>query len=791
MVPFRHRAALGLFGAWAAVLLLLVGAPALYAAQSRVVIGVVCDGPSPQARAVLRDVQKELAPLVDEGTEVVWKRPARFSAGWDPLASAGALRAALADPEVDMVFSLGIMPSYAATLGEGALPKPVVAAPFLDEETMRLPYRDNRSTRRNLSYIVLPQRVKRDLTAFKDLATFSRLHVLVQAEYLDALPGLQDVADKYSRLLGVDIQLVPVGDDVEAALAALGDAEAVYITPLMRLDDARRARLVAGLNHRGVPSFSFVGRQDVEQGVLAGMASFSGTHLARRIALNLRDIMDGAAPDSLPVILPEEERLFVNMRTAREIGFSPKYETLLTATLLDMEEDEGGGKPLTLGRAMRIAAKENIDLAVKDAEVAGAEQDSLLARSAMLPQLGAGMNYTQIDQDRAVASQGLYPWDVTTAGLNLTQMLYDDAVVSRYRASTRSVEAERLSREAVRMDVMRTAGRRFLAYLSARSLLRIERENFALIGKNLEMARVRRSAGVSGPEEVYRWEAAQAESRARVIARKSDVQSALTALNQSLDRPAGTQWEVKPLTADEARRAFFGVEASTIGGTLKQLSRISETAAELSDDRPAVRAVAHLVEAQSIVLAQKRRTRWVPKVSASAEYGHEIDKHQAGPRIIQDPDPNEDTWTFSVDASLPLFAGGAISHDQRKAGAELRRLDATRRRLTQLAEQQARTVVDNMARSYPKMELAALAADRAQRNLDVVRDKYARGAVSILELLDAQNQSRVQEQSAVLAVYSYLGDVLDFQRAVGWFEIDKTPAERREFLSRFGVGTKE
>jgi outer membrane protein TolC len=96
-----------------------------------------------------------------------------------------------------------------------------------------------------------------------------------------------------------------------------------------------------------------------------------------------------------------------------------------------------------------------------------------------------------------------------------------------------------------------------------------------------------------------------------------------------------------------------------------------------------------------------------------------------------------------------------------------------------------------MARSYPKMELAALAADRAQRNLDVVRDKYARGAVSILELLDAQNQSRVQEQSAVLAVYSYLGDVLDFQRAVGWFEIDKTPAERREFLSRFGVGTKE
>ncbi|NJB67249.1 outer membrane protein TolC/ABC-type uncharacterized transport system substrate-binding protein [Desulfobaculum xiamenense] len=762
------------------------------AAPHRVVVGVVRDGASPLAEEVLTRVREEFALLTGDEWEVVWKSPDSFSAHWDVRQAGAALDAALADPETDVVFSLGILPTQAATFGERRLGKPVVGGPFIDEESLRLPYDMNRSTRRNLTYIVIPGRVNRDLTSFKDIAPFDTLTVLVDAAYATGLTAFDDVVVRYERLLGIRVRVIPVTDDVDAALAALGDGvQAVYLTPLMRLADEARDRLVRGLADRRIPSFSFIGQPDVERGILAGRSSFSGTHLARRIALNLRDILAGASPNDLPVILPEEERLYINMVTAREIGFSPKYETLLTADLIGVEQAAPGGRQLGLEDAMRIAASENLDLAVKDAEVAGAEQDRLLARSTLLPQVGASIDYMQMDQDRAVASRGLYPWDVTTAGVSLTQMLFDDAAIARFRAAGRGLEAERLARESVRLDVMHTAGRRYLGYLSAEALLHIERENYRLICDNLEMARVRRSAGVSGPEEVYRWEAAQAESKARTIARRADVRSALTALNQALNRPTDAQWVTSPVSAAEARRALFGVEASLIGGTLEQIERISAEAEALAASRPAVAALDSLVEAQGLVLAQKRRTRWVPTLSASAGYAHQVDKHQAGAVIVQDPDPSEDAWTVNLKASLPLFAGGALTHDARRAEAELERLDATRRRLIQLAGQQARTVVSNMTRSYPNMELTALAADRARRNLEVIRDKYARGAVSILDLLDAQNQSRVQEQAAVIAIYAYLGDVLDFQRSVGWFELDRTPEQKRDFLARLGVGPKE
>lgn len=769
--------------------LLSVGA---FAAEAReVTIAVVRDGASPRAAEVLSRVQSEFAALAGTDVRVTWKSPESYSAEWDATRAGAALDAALQDADADIVFCLGILPSQAAACSERRLDKPVVAAPFIDEETFRLPYKANRSTRRNLSYIVIPGRVKRDLTAFKDLVAFSTLHVFIEKEYVAGLPGLKDVAERFEKLLGVEIRLVPVTDDVDIAFTEAVGAEAVYITPLMRLTDAQYGRLVDGLAERNVPSFSFLGRMDVRRGVLAGLASFSGTHLARRIALNLYDILDGAKPEELPVIMHEEERLFINMRTARRIGFHPKYATLLTADLIGMKEEKAGGEPLTLHDAMRIAAKENVDIAVKDAELARAREDSLLARSGMLPQLGAGAHYTQIDQDRAVASRGLYPWDVTAAGVNLTQMLYDDETVSRFRAALRSEDAEAKSHEAVRLDVMQRAGQSFLSYLSARALWDIERENFKLIRKNLEMARVRRTTGVSGPEEVYRWEAAQAESRSRVFARRASANAARTALNQALGRPAETEWDAAPISAETARRALFDVNASAIGGSLEQLDSISSFVADLSAERPVIQALDKLVEAQSILVAQKKRKRWFPSVSASAEYAHEIDKHQAGAVIVQDPDASEDTWTVSIGASVPLFAGGALTHDVKRAEAEMRRLRATRRRLLELAEQQARTVIDRMTRSYPNMELTAIAADRAKKNLEVVSDKYARGALGILDLLDAQNQSRVQEQAAVIAVYTYLGDLIDLQRAVAWFEIDKTPDEKRAFIDRFVALTKE
>jgi outer membrane protein TolC len=84
--------------------------------------------------------------------------------------------------------------------------------------------------------------------------------------------------------------------------------------------------------------------------------------------------------------------------------------------------------------------------------------------------------------------------------------------------------------------------------------------------------------------------------------------------------------------------------------------------------------------------------------------------------------------------------------------------------------------------SHPNIGLSRTAADRAHKNLDVVRKKYAQGAVSILDLLDAQNQVLTQDQAAAIAVYTYLQDLVQFQRAISWFEWMQADPAKKEFV---------
>ncbi len=70
----------------------------------------------------------------------------------------------------------------------------------------------------------------------------------------------------------------------------------------------------------------------------------------------------------------------------------------------------------------------------------------------------------------------------------------------------------------------------------------------------------------------------------------------------------------------------------------------------------------------------------------------------------------------------------------------------------------------------------------AHETLTVIRNKYARGTAGILDLLDAQNQVVIQDQAAALAVYDYLRDLVQWQRALSWFDADKSGEEKARFL---------
>jgi outer membrane protein TolC len=104
-------------------------------------------------------------------------------------------------------------------------------------------------------------------------------------------------------------------------------------------------------------------------------------------------------------------------------------------------------------------------------------------------------------------------------------------------------------------------------------------------------------------------------------------------------------------------------------------------------------------------------------------------------------------------------------------------------------ERRVRTAIRLIEASYPSLTFTRVAAENAKKNLDVVQEKYSQGIVNVTDLLSAQNESFVAGQSAVVTTYQFLLDLLEFQRALAWFEVLKTEEEKNELVRRIQTAT--
>ena len=95
-----------------------------------------------------------------------------------------------------------------------------------------------------------------------------------------------------------------------------------------------------------------------------------------------------------------------------------------------------------------------------------------------------------------------------------------------------------------------------------------------------------------------------------------------------------------------------------------------------------------------------------------------------------------------------------------------------------------RTALARVESSFPSIGFSQTAAENARRNLEIVQDKYAQGLVNITDLLEAQTESLRAEQTEAASVYLFLIDLISFQRAIAWFEFEKTPEERDRLLQQ-------
>jgi outer membrane protein len=359
-------------------------------------------------------------------------------------------------------------------------------------------------------------------------------------------------------------------------------------------------------------------------------------------------------------------------------------------------------------------------------------------------------------------------------------MIFDDAAISNYRSSARLYEGSELEREAERIDVLGAAGTAFLGLELTQAIYDVEVENLRLSEANLELARLRRDVGYSGPDEIYRWEAIVAQSRSTLFAAARDVEAARITLNQVLGVEQNRRWLPEEIPVDPQVFPFLGGRIDPMFQDLEQWDRFREALVRFAvENAPEVRAVDRQLEASGIQVGQLKRRYFVPSAFFDFSYRYRL---SGGAEDL--PSGDKDFYVFSIGADYPLFTGLRKPADIAKAEADRRALEGQRRFISELIEQETRTALRGCESSFSRIKFSRQAAEAAASNLRIVQDKYAEGIVNVTDLISAQNEKVVSDQVAAAAVYEFLIDLVELQRAISWFEDDKTSAEQEAFVEQ-------
>jgi outer membrane protein len=743
-------------------------------------VAVVTDGPADRTVFTVAAIERELAQVGGGDVEIVLPGEHRYGGDWSRAGARAALERALAAADVDAVLTLGMLASHEAA-HRAALPKPVIAPFVADPLLQRYPVEAGTSGRRNFSYIADFRGIEDDVRTFHDVVGFKHLAALVDAILLEELPELATKADELKGGLAARITVVPVGDDLDAAVARLpADADAVYVTGLQRFGDADVRRLADRLIARRLPSFSVLGKSELDDGLLmmTGGAERDGERAARRVVLMLERIGRGEDPATFEVAFPAQRRLAFNMRTAAAIGFSPRWQFLADAEQLFA--DTGEAPRLTLLDALREALDANPALEASRARLDSSADDTRIARSSLLPSLELSAGRTTIDEDRA---NSLFQAERTTsAKLTLQQIVYSERAAANNAISRRLYEANAQGLRQDLLDTLEDAAGAYLDLLRAQSVEQVRRGNVENTRRNLETSRLREAVGVSQRSDYLRWVAQLAQDKRSLLAAEAGRRQAATALARVLHRAAdapfaadaGEVEEPLAFVASPRVRAFLDTPAKWEVFMAYVVARAVEQAPEIAQ------ADAVIAGRQRALTAAKR-SAFVPDLALVSSDSSALRRTGAGPTGVPGA-LDDESWNIALQATLPLFTGRKRAAELSQARHELRASEADRASAGDYVEARARIALQRAAASFPSIELSQEAAAAANENLASVTDAYARGAVSVTELIDAQDAALDAGLGAADAKFSFLIDFVGVLRAMAQFEILTDPLSREQWL---------
>lgn len=728
-------------------------------------IALIKDGPAQQAFLSEAQIKREVSDLLGSEFSVRFTPSKETTGDWTLKGINRILDKQLSNSKVAFIVTIGAIGSNEIAKRKN-LPKPVIAAVTINPVAQQLPIKDNRSTRDNLTFIADMKDAAHEVRFFRDFVGAKRFALVVEPILAKSWPALDRLLATASKQYGVSFTKVTAqGSPEEIAKRIPQDVEAVFIGLLSQFNNQQISALADALIQRRLPSYTFLGEAGVNAGLMVSInqEAQAKTQIARRIAINIQRMLLGKSATELNISMRFPERVIFNRATGLAIDFAPGFDALRDAKIVDNQRFDKT-RSFSIQSAVVSALRNNLGLRASRYQWRVAQAELAIAESDLWPQLSLGAAYAQVNEEQVVP--GLRPEATTDAQVEFSQILYSEPLRANIDIRRKRVAIERSTLDNANLDLIQETATAYLNVLRASAADSIRKANLELTQLNLELAQNRRRVGSAGQSDILRWQSQLAREKQNVFAAQANKDNANLELARLLNLPPG----IKVNTRKPGVTTLLGVVSDNkldtwIRNEIQWRALQAFYVQEALNNSNDLKQMQEQIGIKTREVTALNRQRYIPDVSAYGQYGRNIDQSGLGSAEVEN-----DSWTVGLRAKLDLDLDGSRRRSRDQSELTLAQLRLRREALQQAIRTRTAQALYQVGASFPSIELAYQAAKAASNSLELVQNAYAKGRVSIADLLDAQNNALNAKLLAADAEYAFLQDFVALMRAASDYE---------------------
>ncbi|MEJ2532699.1 MAG: TolC family outer membrane protein [Halioglobus sp.] len=414
-----------------------------------------------------------------------------------------------------------------------------------------------------------------------------------------------------------------------------------------------------------------------------------------------------------------------------------------------------------------LALENDAQLKAEEAQYLANLETENLSRSRLLPQINGNYTYTDSDSDVNAISPAFTEsgfetvktfsnTDITTEGyqLSLNQALFDLPAWFTFQSGKDFTKQAEATFAANQQNLIVRVVEAYLLVLRAQDNLEASKAQERAFERQLEQTQQRFEVGLIAITDVYEAQAAYDLSQVNRIVDENNVSVALERLSvltgRSHDNLDILKEDIEIKLPEPTDRAAW-VDFALNNNFNLQAANYAEEAARQT--------------------AKASQLEHAPKVSGLIAYeDYETDgsftrRPSTGLDVAPDRDTEDQLWQIRLD--LPLYSGGAISAERRRAAQEFNAARENRINLARNTVTNTRslhmTVVSDVARVAARKQSIV----SSKSALDATQAGYEVGTRNVVDVLNAQNTLFAAQRDYYNSRYDYIINMLRLKEQAG------------------------